>query len=252
MAGSMNTPTIALMVAMAVPALARGPVAAATEPATGVLQPTFQTVSTSIEAGKAFVIRVDGCPFPVLVTALRLLGPQGGLAGQIAARELAEQVHDIAVEPVDRPGRRIDMNALSVTPPQAEPCCANTSAGSVGDLAAFAAPESLAAFALPVATRAPLAGERLHVLAPDGEGRKLQMRHEVVAQGTQGGYLLYEFVPASFVLQRATGAPVLNAAGEVVAINVGREDVHDGISRGVGNPVQRWLAPLRRQCGAHD
>jgi hypothetical protein len=252
MAASMRTPTIALAVAMALAVPAHGGRAVAAAKASGVLQPTFQTSTTSIEAGKAFVIRVEGCPYPVLVTALRLLGPQGGLSGQIAARELAEQVLDITVEPVERPGRRIALHAQSLTPHDAEPCCASATAASVGDFAAFAAPESLAVYTLPLASRPPMAGERLQVLAPDGEGGKLQLRHEVVAQGMSGGYLLYAFVPIRFVLQRSTGAPVLNAAGEVVAINVGREDMHDGISRGVGNPVQRWLAPLRRQCAANE
>jgi hypothetical protein len=226
--------------------------AAAAEPrdaqAAGLFQPIFHAASATVEAGKAFVVQPEGCAHPVLLTALRLLGPVGGMPAQLGARELPDRLYDITVESIGRPGLRMSMNAINLTPPGALPCCASRSAQDAGDMAAFEAPDSLAAVALPLAARLPAIGEHLHVLTPMGKGNARRLRHEVVLQSIANGYLLFEFVPADLLLEVATGAPLLNGAGEVVAINIGRESTGQGIGRGIGNPTVRWLEPLRGQC----
>ena len=59
----------------------------------------------------------------------------------------------------------------------------------------------------------------------------------------ENGNLVYEFKDRSLNLAATSGAPILNAAGEVVAINVA-SDAIPGRLFGVGNPVERFRPHL--------
>jgi hypothetical protein len=218
--------------------------------AASVLQPTFHTDQATMEAGKGFVLQLEGCAQPLLVTALRLLGVEGSLPAQIPASELRARVLDLTVEHITPPARRLSMHALSVTPANAAPCCEGAAARGPGDIAAFELPASLARWALPLASKAPVAGEHVYLITPGGKGRALTMRHEAVVGSSASGYLLYDYLEPELEIDAAAGAPLVNAAGELVAMHVARESLGRRRGRGVANPVARWLEPLRQACAA--
>jgi hypothetical protein len=222
----------------------------AAAPEGAVFQPTFHTEPGTIEAGKAFVVRLEGCAHPLLITALRLLGPVGGLPSQLAADQLSDRVYDITLETIGRSKQSRALNALNITPADALPCCADPNTHGVGDLAAFELPDTLAALALPLATQAPAIGESLFVLSPHGKVGALRMRHEVQLQAAVNGYLLFAFSEPGIELVMSTGAPIINRDGQVVAVNIGRESSPQGLRRGVGNPVTRWGAATAHGCTA--
>jgi hypothetical protein len=215
-----------------------------------VFQPTFHTDQATIEAGKGFVLQLEGCAQPVLVTALRLLGVEGSLPAQIPASDLRTRVLDLSVEHIIPPAQRLSIRALSVTPANAAPCCEGAAARGPGDIAAFELPASLARWALPIASKAPVAGEHVYLITPGGKGRALILRHEAVVASHASGYLIYDYLEPDLEIDAAAGAPLVNAAGEVVAMHVARESLGQRRGRGVANPVARWLEPLRQACAA--
>jgi hypothetical protein len=222
----------------------------AADPAASVFQPTFHTDQATMEAGKGFVLQLDGCAQPVLVTALRLLGVEGSLPAQIPASDLRTRVLDLTVEHINTPARPLSMHAVSVTPANAAPCCTGTAAQGPGDVAAFELPASFARFGLPVAGGPPTAGDHVFLITPGTAGRAKGLRHEAVIGSRASGYLLYDYLESGLEIDAAAGAPLVNAAGEVVAIHIARQKHGRDAGTGVANPVARWLEPLRQACAA--
>lgn len=224
--------------------------AAVADPAASVFQPTFITDAATMEAGKGFVFQPEGCAAPLLVTALRLLGIGGSLPAQIPASELNAHVTGITIERLAAPALRLSLAAASVTPATAAPCCEGNAGSGPGDIAAFELPASLARWALPAATRPPAAGDHVFLLAPGGSGRQKTLRHEAVIESRASGYLFYDYLETDLELEAPAGAPIVNAAGELVALHVARESQGRRVGRGLANPVGRWLEPLRQACRA--
>jgi hypothetical protein len=113
------------------------------------------------------------------------------------------------------------------------------------DILAFWGPEGPSVAAGRLAAATPARGVRVWLAASLREGAPPAQRlHPATVLGTdQDGDLLYRFDHPHLSLRATSGAPVPNAAGAVVAINLGggREgkDLH-----GVGNPVGRFGPPL--------
>ena len=224
--------------------------AAAANPGVAVFQPTFHTDVATMEAGKGFLLQPEGCPTPLLVTALRLLGVGGSLPAQIPASELRTRVLDVTIERITGPALRLSLTAISVTPASAAPCCEGNAASGPGDFAAFELPASLARWTLAIAGKPPAAGDHVFLLTPGNSGRTKGMRHEAVIESRASGYLFYEFLEPDLEIDAAAGAPIVNAAGELVAMHVAREMQGRRPGRGLANPVGRWLEPLRQACRA--
>jgi hypothetical protein len=215
-----------------------------------LFQPTFLTDVATMEAGKGFVMQPADCLHPVLVTALRLLGIGGSLPAQIAATELPTRVLGITIEHLVRPPLRLSLVAVSLTPTSAAPCCDESAERGAGDIAAFELPDSLAQFALLPAARPPASGEHVFLVTPAGTGRSAALRHEAIIQSRASGYLIYDFIEPELELEAAAGAPLVNGAGEVVALHVARERAGRVSGRSIATPVGRWLEPLRQACAA--
>ena len=214
-----------------------------------VFEPRWVTDAGKIQAGKAFAINLDGCSDPLLVSALHLFGPSGGLLPkQLEAVDLKRRVLKIELRSIAKPEDEISFKATSVTPDGAVVARPMT---GIGDFVSFAAPESMRRFAFKVVTRPPAIGQRLLVVTSVFGSVRPSFVFEAEVRGFQNGYLVYEFITPGFKPQATSGAPVLNLEGQVVAVNLGGSAGRNGETYGFANPASAWANALKGTCGVH-
>lgn len=108
------------------------------------------------------------------------------------------------------------------------------------DVAAF--PLRRAAPGLRLASHDVWPGDDVWLMALPASGREVGLLLHHARVGRSEGFLAYAFDDASIGLDQTSGAAVLNAAGEVVSLNVGYGHLPSGQIYGVGNR----LATLRQ------
>ena len=181
----MPWPHAALLAALCVAtgAAAAAPASAATvapTPADAVFRPVFTTPQGPLNAGTAFVARLDHCDEPVLVTALHLFGPGGGLKQTMTADDVKHGVAQAELTGIGRNARHMLFEVDSLTPENAQPCCSSARMVGVGDVAAFTAPARLKSIGLPLAPDAAVAGDRVTLLAPLVGDANAELRHDAL------------------------------------------------------------------------
>src|SRR5262245_61478261 len=62
-----------------------------------ILQPDLQTKKKTFAAGTAFVVKLEGFPRPVILSALHLIGPAGGYPEDVPADKLAQVIDKVTV-----------------------------------------------------------------------------------------------------------------------------------------------------------
>jgi len=203
-----------------------------------LFRPTFQTIYGDTTAGTAFAVQLPGQSRMIVVTALHLLGPDGGLQGEIQPRDVGRGVKSVVLQDLFDERREVDIGAEALIIPDAAPLGRPSKAG---DIIAFWAPKEAKLRPLQLASRAPLEGERVWLAASlEGGAPATQRLHgaTVAGLGPFGDYV-YEFDNPQLGLRATSGAPVLNSAGEVVAINLGGGS-NFGKVFGSGNHVDRF------------
>ena len=217
------------------------------------LRPHFELKGHApTDAGVAFPLRVDDRV--VVVTAFDLFGPNGGLPEQVPAAKLPEVVQGAELRDAftNRPVTKVGPPALLA---DAEPM-GQTAAH---DIAVFPAepPDEMAAIAgQPVlrparlAAADPAVGEPIWVVAPQ-VGAAGDAPHTIPATvaAVQDGWLFYTFAADQVDLTGTAGAPVVNAAGEVVGMQLGG-GVLDGKMIGSANPRAAIAEHVEAALGA--
>lgn len=236
-------------VASAAPA-APATAAAASKGLAAIHRPVFATPTEPLDAGTAFVARLDRCKAPVLVTALHLFGPSGGLAAEMPVAELRRGVKKVLLIPLTGGQPRGPFAISSVTPADARPCCNGQATSGTGDVAAFTIAPAPAPQALAVATTLPAQGEHVTLLAETADGPAKGWRHDATVLGLRGGSLVYVMADPSLDLRATSGAPVVDDAGRVVAINLWSNKVASGALRAGGNPATVWSPAVEAACSA--
>lgn len=214
-----------------------------------VFRPLFQTAQGDVAAGKIFVATVPGCSAPLLLTALHLFGPAGGLPAQVGAQDIRNVVSAVRLSTLGADDTVADTALDSLTPNDARAFGESgpTLAGA-GDVAAFFAPKRLAPRALAVADASAQKGDKVFVLTSVAGSRRKYV-HEARVTGREGGYLAYEFASPDYDLQATSGAPVVNARGQVVAVNVAGTLMPGGQRfRGLGTPAEKWRDGVAQNC----
>lgn len=215
---------------------ARGPAGPPPVQALGaVADPIFRVGEEQLSAGHVFAASVPEGPDLVL-TALHLFGPAGGLPEDVPPETLPELVRSAQFRSLlDAQSTTTTLRALRI--PEAAPM---GEAGKAGDVAAFVASE-LKLSPLTMAKRTPTAGEHLWLIS-ELPGSMTAIHHAVSA-GVQDGMLYYYF-DGPLELRGSSGAPVVDSAGQLVAINVGGSEDESGAAVGIGNPTQVFLPYL--------
>lgn len=217
---------IALALAMTVGSAACADPAPAVENA--ICRPTFQVAGQPLAAGTAFVLDVDApSPRTLLVSAFHLFGPAGGLREQIKAEQIAEHVS----------GARCQAIATSATW-QAGPALTIDHAWPMGsdtllDVAALVFDGSASDSPpthLRLAANSPKSGDTVWLLAQVvGGAPRTQLLHRAVVNYSKDDALQYRFDTPDLELRATSGAPVLNADGEVVGLNLGGRERSDAV-----------------------
>jgi hypothetical protein len=214
-----------------------------TVPAGFVFRPAFETTKGNVKAGTAFAIELKGQDRPFLLSAMHLLGTAGGLREDIPAWEVPIAIKAVSIEDCFDPKHATpighDVLSLPDTTPLGRP-------SKIGDIVAIRIPAGVSVTPLRLASVMPADGERVWLAAQVAGGAPPSERlHAARSIGvSRDGDYFYEFENPDLVLRATSGAPILNAAGEVVAINLGGGKAPTRKLNGVGNPVTRFRPAL--------
>lgn len=208
--------------------VAEAPAAAAPEPAAPavpeppppapapntVLRPTFSTTTQGeVNAGTAFIVRWKSGQH-LLLTAHHLFGPMGGMARDISAKELPAVVKSVRARSADDAEIAVESARLLSIP----------GAHAFGqqdlsrDLAAFLVDDPGKAGVLRLAAEAPRVGDRVYLLGDVIGERERLFPAKVV--GVTPKLIAYVIDDSSLQLRGTSGAPVIDARGDVVGISL--------------------------------
>jgi len=203
-----------------------------------ILQPSFVATSGPFAAGKAVPVRAAAAPNGVVVLSCHhIFGPLGGLQHQIEASALPAFIQKASVADLD--DKVYDLGPVLLVP-HAQPFKLPDVGG---DVSVFQAPSELAPRALELAPSLPTQDERIWLVA-SLPGRT-ELLHPATVQHAADNFLVYQFDSADLALPGTSGSPLVNAKGQLVALNLGGGPIQ-GVLRAFGIPVPS----LRRALAA--
>jgi hypothetical protein len=207
-----------------------------------IVRPVFDTVDGRFGAGTAFFVSLPGQAQPLGLTAHHLFGEAGGLERQVPASELGRFVEAVSFHEMDGE-ELLPAGAMLVLPTAGH----STTPGDWStDVAAFHAPASVAPRALRLAAKNAAPGEDVWLVAEVLAGKsKDQHLHHARVFVSESSLLAYEFDDVTLQIRATSGAPVVNARGEVVGLNVGG-GLFEGSMVGNAHPVESVSAHLQR------
>jgi hypothetical protein len=207
-----------------------------------ILQPSFVAASGPFAAGKAVPVRAAAAPNGVVVLSCHhIFGPSGGLPAQLEASALPGFIKKASVADLD--GKTFELGPALVVPHAKE----FTLPDAGGDVSVFQAPKELAARALDLAPGLPQAGERVWLMA-SLEGRT-ELLQPANVTGAADKIVVYQFDSADLDLNGTSGGPVVNAQGQLVALNLGGGPMQ-GVLRAFGIPVPSLRRALTAALGS--
>ncbi len=178
--------------------------------------PEFSTTEGRQSAGTAFLAKIPGGKKAYLLTVRHLLGPDGGFKELTPQEKVPSFVKSIRLKALgSNAGKNFQVKGLTV-PPETD------SKEPLFDLAIFEVAGTFPSDAAELAAEKPALGEAVWVIAGVRGGvPKGQFVHpaKVIENGDR--WLVCEFDNPDIVTNGASGAPVLNAAGQVVGIYSG-------------------------------
>jgi hypothetical protein len=199
-------------------------------PANVVFKPTFMSGKDSFSGGTAFLCTVPGVEGTFLLTAQHLFGPACGLQRELTWQEVPRTF--IAVTGLSITG---PTNFITSTRPATIPGAhALSDSGYDKDLAAYRVQPDEKLTPLRLAAERPKVGEVVFLLARQRGKETLDLLRAVVRKSSDTE-LEYTFDANGIKLAGTSGAPVLNMAGAVVALNIGGGEER-GKQWGMGNP----------------
>ena len=194
-------------------------------PQNAVLRPSFSTTTEGqIDGGTAFLARWSDGRI-LLLTAQHLFGEALGLSRDHTGAELPDLVTGMTATSVDDESVEVSSGTL-ITIPDAVPLTTDITR----DVAGFVVDGTAAAAVLDLAPAPPAPGARVWLLA-EVSGSADRLFPATVQDVAPEEYLQYVF-DTPLDLTATSGAPVLDAAGQVVGINVGGDD-----GTGVANSI---------------
>ena len=204
--------------ASAVSPTAQAPTGPPTYPNDFVGDPEFDTKAGTQSAGTASVVKLKDGTQTYIVSARHLLGPEGGFAKQTPADQVPTFVQSINIESFSGGSHHYDVTGLLVPATQVKA----DGGAPVDDIVVYQNHDSDPLDqAVALAEQVPAVGTPVWVVArvrggvPEGQ----IMQSGVIKFNTK--WLIMQFDNDKIITAGASGAPVLNAAGEVVGVYSG-------------------------------
>jgi hypothetical protein len=174
----------------------------------------------------------------VIITALHLFGPGGGMSRDLSPNEIPKAVKRLRLDGCFAASRTIVLDSEPLVIPEAAPL---GESGQAGDIAAFWGPSDERLYCVEMSDATLTPGQSVWLVASLLEGAPADQRlHHAKVLGIRSGEnVLYQYDNPKLSKQATSGAPIVDQAGKLVAINLGGfED--EGHVTGVGNPVGRF------------
>lgn len=195
---------------------------------TAVYTPTFSTKGGDVVAGTAFVARVSAGGKPLLLTAHHLFGEMGGLDREYTWQELPAFVTGVTATPV---GSGAPVRAGAALPITGAIAFTQQHMGS--DVAAFPVTGHENEPVLTFATTPPAEGAEVFLIAKLEGAPVGKLRYRGVVRVVEGGTIAFTLDDKGLKLRGSSGAPIVNAAGQVVGMNLASGEM-DGETVGMG------------------
>ena len=209
---------------------------------TGMLfRPRFGTSEGEARAGTAFAAKLTGSSETLIISALHLFGPAGGLKTNIQAEKLATVWKRLVVEDCKSQNYFGEIRMQPIELGAARP---HPEKSDLGDIAVCKVTDATDIEALPLSQRVPANGERVWLVSKvAGSG---SLMHPATIQRLHEGWLHYSFDDDSINLQATSGAPIVDYTGSVVAVNASSTK-KGGKTIGSGTPVFNFYPTLASQ-----
>ncbi len=205
------------------------------------LRPLFlRKQGEPFSAGTAVAVRVQPQSAPILLTALHLFGPSGGLEKDLAPAELDQQIREVWLAPIS--GKRRVVARARGALRKSGPALSENLPGVSEDVAAFKLQPKSAVNALPLAAANPKFGDWVWLVGDvfDHEPQTQRLFAGRVWRSHDEGTMIR--LQERFPLRAFSGAPVINERKEVVGLLIsGGEGGGIGIINPAGN-IRRKLA----------
>jgi hypothetical protein len=211
-----------------------------------ICRPELTVDDQLYRAGTAFIL--DG-PRRLLVTAQHLFGEPGGLNEEIRWQDMPTRATSVRCRQLKGKGEWTTGAALAIDGAHA---ISETSNGEFKDIAAFPLTGQAAGVpGLTLGETEPATGSKVWLVAQIKGGNPEVLLHRATVVGQEQGALIYAFDDKRIELQATSGAPVVDAAGKLVGINLG-STTEEGSSdvRGVADSlgvVRKALLALQTQ-----
>ncbi len=206
---------------------------------TGTLfHPRFGTSEGEVNAGTAFAAKLTGKSQILILSALHLFGPTGGLKSNIEPDKLTTVWKKLVVEDCKTQNYfgEIQMQPLNLSGARPHP-----QESDLGDIAACKVNDATAIEALPLSQRIPSKGERVWLMSKLPGTRELI--HAATVEQLDNGWLRYRFLNRDINIQNTGGAPIIDHQGKVVAVNANISQ-KNGKTIGYGTPVVNFYPTL--------
>lgn len=184
--------------------------------------PSFETASGELSGGTAFLARLEGEKNPLLITAHHIFGPPCGLKEEVSREKLPDFVKAATLHDLVKGG-----NYTTKITPLALP--------DTIDAAVFRTTLGDKAKPYPLAKENPKKGDTIWLVASLESQNQILHRGFVVEVWEQE--IKCKFDNGNLVTRGASGAPYLNANGEVVGLHRGSLKVPGQIT-GIAIPVE--------------
>jgi hypothetical protein len=206
---------------------------------TGTLfHPRFGTIEGEVNAGTAFAAKLTGKSQTLILSALRLFGPAGGLKSNIEPDKLTTVWKKLVVEDCKTQNYfgEIQMQPINLSKARPHP-----KKSDLGDIAACKVHDDTAIKALPLSQRIPSNGERVWLVSKLPGSR--EFIHPATVERLHDGWLQYSFMNRDVDMKNTSGAPIIDHKGNVVAVNANITQT-SGKMIGFGTPVVNFYPTL--------
>ncbi len=206
---------------------------------TGTLfHPRFGTSQGEVNAGTAFAAKLTGKSQTLILSALNLFGPAGGLKSNIDPDKLTTVWKKLVVEDCKTQNYfgEIQMQPLNLSGARPHP-----QKSDLGDIAACKVNDATAIEALSLSQRIPSKGERVWLVSKLPGTRELI--HAATVEQLDNGWLRYRLVNRDINIKSTGGAPIIDHQGKVVAVNANITQ-KSGKMIGYGTPVVNFYPTL--------